>query len=126
MSVRIADQQSRPIIPERHSSGRDEADMRCSKPVLQGCHIVDLEYEPRRRNVVAVQRRRRASRKAGRSISEQFEMRWVSCPGIESCHLDHRTRDGIKLFLPPATIERAPDDGKSQDLLVERDAWRRV
>ena len=126
MSVRIADQQSRPIIPERHSSGRDEADTRCSKPVLQGCHIVDLEREPRRRNVVAVQRRRRASREAGRSIAEQFEMRWVSCPGIERCHLDHRTRDGIKLFLPPAAIERAPDDRKSQDLLVERDAWRRA
>ena len=94
--------------------------------MLQGCHIVDLEREPRRRNVVAVQRRRRASREAGRSIAEQFEMRWVSCPGIERCHLDHRTRDGIKLFLPPAAIERAPDDRKSQDLLVERDAWRRA
>jgi hypothetical protein len=26
-------------------------------------------------------------------------------PGIERGHLDHRTRDGIKLFLLPAAIE---------------------
>src|SRR5215470_9932865 len=53
-------------------------------------------------------------------------MWWVIRPRIERCHLDHRTRDGIKLFLLPATIERAPGDEKSQDLLVERDAWRRT
>ncbi len=124
MSVRIADQQSRPIIPQRHGSGRDEADTRCCKPVLQGWHIVDLEREPCRRNVVAGQRRRRACQ-AGRAVAEQLEMRWIFRPWIERCHLDHRTRDGIKLFLLPAAIERAPDDGKSQDLLVERDTLRR-
>src|SRR6266853_2243802 len=80
VSVRIADQQSRPIIPERHGSGRDEADTRCCKLVLQGRHIVDLDGQPRRRNVVAAQRRRRASRGAGRSIAEQFEMRWIFRP----------------------------------------------
>ena len=53
-------------------------------------------------------------------------MRWVIRPGIERCHLDHRTRDGIKLFLLPAAIERASADGKSQDLPIERDAWRRA
>ena len=126
MSVRIADQQSQPVIRERHGSGRDEADTRCCKLVLQGRQIVDLDGQPRRRNVVAAQRRRRASRGAGRSIAEQFEMRWIFRPGIERCHLDHCTRDGIKLFLLPAAIERAPDDGKSQDLLVKRDTLRRA
>ncbi len=53
-------------------------------------------------------------------------MRWIFRPGIERCYLDHCTRDGIKLFLLPAPIERAPDDGKSQDLLVERHTLRRV
>src|SRR5262249_44124303 len=47
VSVRIADQQSRPIILERHGSGRDEEDARCCKPVLQGWQVVDLEGEAR-------------------------------------------------------------------------------
>jgi hypothetical protein len=50
------------IIPKRYGSDRDEADTRCSKPVFQGSHIVDLKREPRRGDVVAVQRRWRASR----------------------------------------------------------------
>jgi hypothetical protein len=126
MSVRIADQQSRPIILERYGSGRDDADMFCSKRVFQGWQMVDLEREPRRRNVVAPQRLRRASRGARRSIAEQFEMRRLSRPENERGHLDHRTSDGVKQFLLPAAIERAPADGKSQDPLVERDAWRRA
>ena len=65
MSIRIADQQSRPIIPEGHGSGRDEADTCCGDPVFQGSHIVDLKREPRRGDVIAVQRRRRASRGGG-------------------------------------------------------------
>src|SRR5262249_1947304 len=77
-------------------------------------------------DVVAVQRPRHALRGARRSIAEQFKVRWVIRPGIERGHLDHRTRDGIKLLLLPATIERAPGDKKSQDMLVERDAWRRA
>jgi hypothetical protein len=44
---------------------------------------------------------------------------------MKCCHLDHRTRDGIKLFLLPAAIGRVRGDGKSEDLLVERDACRR-
>jgi hypothetical protein len=45
VSVRIADQWSRPIILKRHGSGRDEADTRWREPVLQGWQIVDLERE---------------------------------------------------------------------------------
>jgi hypothetical protein len=110
VSVWIPDQQSRPIIPERYGSGRDEADMLCGKRVFQGWQIVDLEREPRRCNVVAAQRRRRASLATGRSIAEQFEVRCVFRPGIECGHLDHCTWDGIKLFLLSAAIERASDD----------------
>jgi hypothetical protein len=61
VSVRIADQWSRPIILKRHGSGRDEADTRWREPVLQGWQIVDLERESRCRNVVAGQRRRRTA-----------------------------------------------------------------
>jgi hypothetical protein len=46
----------------------------------------------------------------------------VSRPGIERRHINYCTWDGIKLFLFQATIERAPDNGKSQDLPVERNA----
>src|SRR5262249_15892972 len=122
VSVRIADQQSRPIIPERYGSGRDEADTRCSKPVLQGWQIVDLERGRGGRNVIAAKRPRHPSGGARRSIAEKFKVRWVIRPGIERGHLDHRTRDGIELFLLPAAIERAPGDGKSQNLPIERDA----
>jgi hypothetical protein len=45
---------------------------------------------------------------------------------MKCCHLDDRARGGIKLFLLPAAIERASGDGKSQDLLVERDACSRA
>src|SRR5689334_8848907 len=62
VSVRIADQQSRTISRERHGSARDKAHTRCRKPALECWHIVDLKREPRRRNVVAGQRRRSASR----------------------------------------------------------------
>lgn len=121
MPVRIADQQSRPIIAERLDSGRDETDTGCGKPVLQGWHITDLEYKPRRSDVITAQRCRCTSRAVGKSIAEQFEMR-VSRPGIERRHLDDCARDGIKLFLFPATVERAPDNGKSQDLPIKRNA----
>src|SRR5258708_17200297 len=47
-------------------------------------------------------------------------------PGADPGPPDPRTRDGIKPFLLPAAIERAPDDGKSQDLPVKRDTLRRV
>jgi hypothetical protein len=40
---------------------------------------------------------------AGRSM-----MRRAFRPRMKCCHLDDRARDGIKLFLLPAAIERAP------------------
>jgi hypothetical protein len=126
VSVQVTDQQSGPIVPERHDARRDQADTSCSKSVLQGWQIVDLEREPRRRDVVAGQRRGPSSRGAGRSIAEQFKMRRAFRLRMKCCHLDHRTRDGIKLFLLRAAIEREPGDGKSQHLPVERDACRRA
>jgi hypothetical protein len=51
--IGIADQQSWPILAEHHCSGRDEADMAWSKPVLQRGHVVDFEQQPCRRDVVA-------------------------------------------------------------------------
>ena len=126
MSVRIADQQSRPIVAEHHDARRDERDTSCSKSALQGWQIVDFERKPRRRDVVAGRRRGPTSRGPRRSIAEQFEMRRACRPRMKCCHLDHRTRDGIKPFLLRAAIERASTDRQSQNLLVERDACRRV
>jgi hypothetical protein len=53
VSVQITDRQSRPIVPERHDARRDDADTSCSKPVLAGWQIIDLEREPRCRGVIA-------------------------------------------------------------------------
>jgi hypothetical protein len=69
MSIQVTDQHSGPIVPERHDAPRDEADRNCSKSILQGWQIVDLEREPRRRDVGAGQRHRPTSRGAGRSIA---------------------------------------------------------
>jgi hypothetical protein len=102
VSVQVTDQQSGPIVPKRHAARRDEADTSCSKSALQGRQIVDLEREPRRRDVVAGRRRGPASRGAGRSMRRAFRLR------MKCCHLDHRTGDGIKLFLLPAAIEERP------------------
>jgi hypothetical protein len=52
VSVQLTDQQSRPIVPERHHARRDAADTSCSKSVLEGWQIIDLEREPRCRNVL--------------------------------------------------------------------------